>query len=189
MKCEKCGVEEAVYRVTRIERDGRVVSVALGGCPECRAEMQRRLVPGAASTIEELIQALLDSAPQFSGASDDRLAASVTCSNCGLDFTSYKRSLMLGCPHCYRDFAEWLTEDLEAFHGATEHVTGEGALAAEQADLRCRVEALRADLSAAIESEEYSRAASLRDEIKVLETRLAEISVEGYDREQRTAQD
>jgi protein arginine kinase activator len=88
------------------------------------------------------------------------------CSRCGFSQTDFKKSGRLGCPECYRAFAEGLAGLLKTMHKGTRH-TGKApeALRAsrENAD---RLKALQKKLNKAVEAEDFEQAAALRDEIR-----------------------
>ena len=90
------------------------------------------------------------------------------CPRCGFTQADFKKSGRLGCPECYRTFAEGLAGLLKTMHKGTRH-TGKApeALRAtrENAD---RMKSLQAKLAKAIKDENYEQAAQLRDEIKQL---------------------
>jgi protein arginine kinase activator len=90
------------------------------------------------------------------------------CPRCGFTQADFKKSGRLGCPECYRTFADGLAGLLKTMHKGTRH-TGKApeALRAtrENAD---RLKTLQTKLARAIKDENYEQAAQLRDEIKQL---------------------
>ena len=90
------------------------------------------------------------------------------CPRCGFTQADFKKSGRLGCPECYKTFAEGLAGLLKTMHKGTRH-TGKApeALRAtrENAD---RLKTLQAKLTKAIKDENYEQAAQVRDEIKQL---------------------
>ncbi len=90
------------------------------------------------------------------------------CPRCGFTQADFKKSGRLGCPECYRTFAEGLAGLLKTMHKGTRH-TGKApeALRAtrENAGL---LKSLQSKLAKAIKDENYEQAAQLRDEIKQL---------------------
>jgi protein arginine kinase activator len=94
------------------------------------------------------------------------------CPRCGFSQGDFKKSGRLGCPECYLAFAEGLAGLLKTMHKGTQHAgKAPEALRAsrENAD---RLKALQKKLSKAIETEDFERAAALRDEIKQIGGRL-----------------
>ena len=94
--------------------------------------------------------------------------AELKCPRCGFSQADFKKSGRLGCPDCYKTFAEGLAGLLKTMHKGTRH-TGKvpEALRAtrENSD---RLKTLQKKLAKAIEDENYETAAGLRDEIKSL---------------------
>jgi protein arginine kinase activator len=90
------------------------------------------------------------------------------CPRCGFTQADFKKSGRLGCPECYKTFAEGLSGLLKTMHKSTRHVgKAPEALRAtrENAD---RLKTLQIKLARAIKDEKYEQAALLRDEIKQL---------------------
>ena len=91
------------------------------------------------------------------------------CSVCGMTPAHLKQTGKVGCALCYVDLRDELLPILRRVHGRIRHV-GRRPLQYEGAEYETRkkVEALQADLIAAVEMERYEKAAQLRDEIKQL---------------------
>ena len=88
------------------------------------------------------------------------------CPRCGFSQADFKKSGRLGCPECYRTFAEGLSGLLKTMHKGTKHV-GKAPLALRQSrDLTERLKHLQKKLDRAVTSEDFEQAATLRDEIK-----------------------
>jgi protein arginine kinase activator len=90
------------------------------------------------------------------------------CPRCGFTQADFKKSGRLGCPECYRTFAEGLAGLLKTMHKGTRHIgKAPEALRAtrENAGL---LKTLQAKLARAIKDENYEQAAQVRDEIKQL---------------------
>jgi protein arginine kinase activator len=100
--------------------------------------------------------------------------ADVTCPQCSMKLSDFRRTGRVGCEKCYEAFADCLKEVLEKSHaGKTKHVgRGPGARGEENAR-REDLAALQRRLQAAIESEAYEEAARIRDRIKELENEPA----------------
>jgi protein arginine kinase activator len=83
----------------------------------------------------------------------------------------FKKNGRLGCPDCYAAFAEELASLLKAVHRSEQHT---GKIPAREGDwvrLDARVVALQKELDQAVASEQYEKAAELRDEIHQLRDR------------------
>ena len=99
------------------------------------------------------------------------------CPRCGFTQADFKKSGRLGCPECYKTFAEGLEGLLKTMHKGTRHIgkVPEALRASrEQAD---RLKSLQKRLAKAIDDENFELAASLRDEIRLLGSRGSGLSV------------
>ena len=92
------------------------------------------------------------------------------CSFCGLTFDGFRQTGRLGCPHCYETFSGHLPRLLRRIHGSTKHV-GKIYLPPDPtaSDMEKRLEGLRRKLERAVQSEDFERAAEIRDQIRSLE--------------------
>ncbi len=99
------------------------------------------------------------------------------CPRCGFSQADFKKSGRLGCPECYKTFAEGLEGLLKTMHKGTRHAgkVPEALRATrEQSD---RLKLLQKKLAKAIEEENFEQAAQLRDEIKQVTPRGTGLSV------------
>lgn len=105
----------------------------------------------------------------------------ITCNDCGMTLSHFKKHGRFGCAKDYDLFK--VGPSLEKIHGASVH-TGkvpkgqeqkndivEKAATAVAEDLLIK---LKKDMDAAVKSEDYEKAAQLRDEIKGLDKRIKE---------------
>ena len=95
------------------------------------------------------------------------------CSVCGFSQADFKKTGRLGCSECYGTFAEGLGSLLKAMHKGTEHVGKLPDRAQRTMALNQQMRALNENLQKAVADENYESAASLRDQIKQLETDLS----------------
>jgi len=94
------------------------------------------------------------------------------CPRCGFTQADFKKSGRLGCPECYRTFAEALEGLLKTMHKGTRHVGKAPESLRASRDLSDRIRALQKRLAKAIEAEDFEQAAVLRDEIKQASAQL-----------------
>ena len=82
----------------------------------------------------------------------------------------FKKTGRLGCSHCYVAFEPHLKSLLRRLHGGTQHV-GKVYLPPDpsSADRQERLAGLKRKLDRAVESEDFERAAQIRDMIRTLE--------------------
>ena len=91
------------------------------------------------------------------------------CPTCGTTWANFREKGLLGCPDCYETFEEQLTPLLSRAHEGGVHHTGKHpSRAGMSAGLHRELSSLRRELDEAIKAEEYERAASIRDRIRVL---------------------
>lgn len=109
------------------------------------------------------------------GASEEieKTALSQKCPVCGFSQADFKKTGRLGCAACYATFAEGLHTLLKAMHKGTEHVGKLPQRAHRSIQLHHRMRALNENLQKAVSEENYETAASLRDQIKQLESELS----------------
>ena len=90
------------------------------------------------------------------------------CPRCGFTQADFKKSGRLGCPECYRTFAEGLGGLLKTMHKGTRHVGKAPEALRQTRDNVDRLKTLQKKLTKAIETEDFELAAQFRDEIKAL---------------------
>lgn len=99
--------------------------------------------------------------------------APATCPFCELRLEDFKKTGRLGCSHCYVTFEPHLRSLLRRLHGGTQHV-GKVYLPPDpsKADRQERLAGLQRKLANAVASEDFERAAEIRDEIRELEAAI-----------------
>jgi len=161
MLCDVCKCNDATVFLTQI-LDGKMQKVNL--CEACSKEKGVQDPTGFA--LADLLLGI--------GAAEEIEKGAVTtrCPVCGFTQADFKKTGRLGCSTCYMAFGEGLGSLLKAMHKGTEHVGKLPARAQRTLALTDRMKSLTENLRKAVEAENYETAASLRDEIKQLETEL-----------------
>ncbi len=163
MVCDNCGKNEAEVHLTQIV-DNEMTTLHL--CPSCAADKGLEAETGGKNPP------LTDFLAQMGKAALAEQEATVTgpCSYCGTTVEDFKRTGRLGCPHCYSVYESQLRAILRRIHGSTQHL-GKVYVppASEEADRTARLVGLRRKLQRAVESEDFERAAVIRDQIRELE--------------------
>jgi protein arginine kinase activator len=95
------------------------------------------------------------------------------CSRCGFSQADFKKSGRLGCPECYKTFAEGLTGLIKTMHKGTRHTGKAPEVLRASRENSDRLKTLQKKLNKAIESENFEEAAQLRDELKKMNERPA----------------
>jgi protein arginine kinase activator len=162
MKCDNCN-KTATVHLTEI-KGGKKIEKHL--CEQCAAQNEGLPVKSHMPINELLTNFVM----AHSGLQKE---AGTGCENCGITWAEFRQSGLLGCANDYQVFEKDLTPLLQRAHeGATHHVGkvptrrgSSGVPMKRQVDLT----RLRKDLQRAVESEDYERAAKLRDQIRQAE--------------------
>ncbi len=163
--CQNCKIRPAKVHYTEIVNDSMV---AMNLCLECAEEKGIEVNKAGSYGLGDLVAGLIDETVESEA---DRISK-VRCPTCGYEYSDFKKIGRLGCPDCYDAFEAQLVQVLRHVHGSTQHAGKKAAPADERAALRERVASLREALADAIRSEDYERAASIRDEIRGLEAQV-----------------
>jgi protein arginine kinase activator len=102
----------------------------------------------------------------------------VRCGPCGWSLAAFRRTGRLGCPACWTTFEAQLVPVLRKVQPQLQHVGKAPRTHARQAELRQRAADLRGELDRAVRSEDYERAAALRDELREVERAQADAATE-----------
>lgn len=196
MKCDRCENEATVHEV--MISGGKSMERHL--CERCAAAAGVQIQPQQPPAVTQILSQMIKGAAaggQPGQPKPPAQAAASACTGCGLSFAQFRQAGMLGCPQCYISFEGQLGPLLSRAHeGGTHHVGKiprslellrtappqagapgqESARARVEADARAqeqaRAEVLRRQLAVAVSSENYERAATLRDELRKLEAIL-----------------
>lgn len=162
MACDNCGSTDAVVHLTQIVNNEMSTHHL---CEKCAADKGLESAPDVSNLpLMEVIGQLTDQVQ------DNPHLGGVECSFCGLTFGDFRRTGRLGCPHCYETYGTQLPHLLRKIHGGARHV-GKVYLPPDPtaSEMEKRLEGLRRKLERAVQSEDFERAAELRDEIRTLE--------------------
>jgi protein arginine kinase activator len=160
MQCDVCGEKDATVFLTQIV-EGKMQKVNL--CEACAKTKGVNDPTGFALT--DLLLGL--PAEKL-----ERGPASHKCPVCGFTQADFKKTGRLGCSECYTTFAEALAPMLANMHKGTRHVGKAPGNRARLREINAKMKTLQASLDEAVASEQYEKAATLRDEIRQLETEL-----------------
>ncbi len=161
--CSECGAAEAVVHLTQIVDD---VASVLHLCEKCAASRGvNQPSPPAHSPLTDFLSQMTGPEEGAESGDEDR-----TCTFCDLTFAGFRENGRLGCPHCYTTFDFYLKNLLRRIHGGVQHV-GKVYLPPDPtvSEREQRLEGLRRKLRYAISTEDFERAAQLRDQIRSLE--------------------
>jgi protein arginine kinase activator len=161
--CDHCGGAGAVVHLTQVVNNETKTSHL---CQRCAAEKGLQPnVPFPNILLADFLAKMGGDEFPPGGPRED-----LTCPFCGLSAADFRKVGRLGCPQCYPTFETHLRGLLRRIHGGTQHV-GKVYLPPDPSvsERVKRLEALRRKLERAIDTEDFERAAELRDQIRTLE--------------------
>lgn len=177
MLCQKCKKNNATV-FYRENINGKVTEYTL--CPSCAKELEKNGLIKLDNPLGSLFSdRIFDFAPLISGlfgglnlapASDD----DKRCPVCGSSFADIARTGRIGCPECYTTFADELSATVNRLHSGNLQTAGApvGRVPkrfGEKQSREAKIASLKTELQSAITTQEFERAAELRDQIKALE--------------------
>jgi protein arginine kinase activator len=160
MICELCKKNAATVRYTEVVNK-KVVKMNL--CEECAKK--KGVSIQAPFTIADLLSGLAEM-----GARTEEDAGKA-CPACGLAYGDFKKTGRLGCDACYSAFEKGLRGLLETIHKSTAHAGKIPSRDRGRVDDLRLMQGLEAGLRAAVEKEDFERAAELRDRIQEMKRR------------------
>jgi len=165
MQCQICNENDATIHLTEIT-DGQRSEMHI--CERCAAE--QGLAIKSQLPINELLSSLLAVQP-----TDDELSDSsqpISCPHCGLTLEQFRKEGVLGCPNDYEVFGKSLLPLIEKAHdGKTTHCGKLPSKTPKNTKKQIQLSNLRQQLDAAVQSENYEKAAKLRDKIEKIENK------------------
>ena len=93
------------------------------------------------------------------------------CPSCGFTYRQFLKQGKFGCGQCYETFSEQLPQLLERIQAGTQHV-GYEKNAPSKEKIEQQINELRTLLHQAIAEERFEDAASIRDEVRELESKI-----------------
>jgi len=162
MKCQICGVREATTHIKQ-NFNGQISEQHL--CSRCARETD------AGISLPDVFQSLFGVFPQALPAAQERRR----CSKCGLSFAEIAQIGKVGCADCYREFYDQLAPTIQRIHGRVLHAgnadksMNKAAAIAVEETREMKITKRKAELQEAIQTQNFERAAELRDEIHQLE--------------------
>ena len=165
MMCEDCNEKEATIRLTTIV-NGEKIEKNL--CATCMAKIKQQFPTlelwGFAGLLSGFLDAVKTEKPEPT--------PDITCGRCQTTYAGFVKSGLLGCADCYQSFREPLEKLLKGIHGQTRHTGRAPGVSSGDLPLKMTLDRMRQQLAEAIETEEYEKAAGLRDQIRALSAQL-----------------
>lgn len=162
MKCEVCGLKEAVIHIRQIQKED---VHELHICEDCARDKGLIREEDAELPVTNLLAGLLDGPDEEPGAAKPTPA----CSRCGTKLADFRKTGRVGCAQCFQAFESDLRAILSQMAARPRHTGRLPAAAADPAAARADKEELRGELRTAVESEDYEKAALLRDRLREID--------------------
>ena len=157
MLCDNCGKDPAKIHYKEV-RDNEVTEFHL--CEKCAMEkgiqVPHKKQPFSISNI-------------FAGMAEEAASGLESCKSCGFSYKEFRDSGRLGCSECYQAFRDQLKPLLRRIHGSNAHIGKSPRMSQGLYEKRREIEDLKVRLGLAIETEDFEKAAEIRDRIKELE--------------------
>lgn len=161
MLCNECGKNEAKVHVTHII-NGKKTETHI--CEECAKKNQSF---NSNFSMENLFSAMLNNA--FNSTT---YLPSKGCSKCGMTYDEFRNIGKFGCSECIDTFKPKLMPVVKSIQGYDSHAGKIPKRAGGSYKIQKDIEKFKAQLKSAIESEEYEKAAQLRDKIREMENNI-----------------
>jgi protein arginine kinase activator len=165
MLCQKCHKNTATVRYAEVV-DGKVADLHL--CADCLSDHQDQAdrgfeLSGLPSAAVMATRAIIERDP---GADREM------CRFCETSLATVLTTGKVGCIECYSSFGEKLAAILEGLHGSAKHRGKLPQVDDARERVRGDLQTKRSLLRSALNTENYEDAASLRDDIRTLESGL-----------------
>ncbi len=172
MTCQDCKKFEAHVHFTQIVNNEKL---SLSLCKECAAARGfHSPLDNVPFPLAEILSNLTATLPEKSWGKD---LEKLKCEGCGLTFGDFTSKGRFGCGQCYRTFRTRLEGIMRKIHGASLHRGSIPKYEGEKMEnLPMAVreeERLETELKKAIESEDFERAAEIRDKLRLMKEEIA----------------
>lgn len=173
MVCQSCKKHPASVHLTEIINQS--VTQELHLCEACAR--QKGLVskfnitpPTLLALTGEALKAVQAQQAAHAAGEKDEPAERLSCPACGITFADFRGKGRLGCSHDYTAFREALLPILDKIHHGVQHRGKMPRTHAPPANVQRMVADLERELERCVGSEEFEKAAQLRDQIRKLRT-------------------
>lgn len=174
MNCQECNQRPATLHFTKII-NGEKTEIHL--CEKCAQEKGEMFMlnGGSGFTFNNLLAGLLNIDSSFQQPSKNAFQQEeiLQCERCSMTFPQFVKIGRFGCSHCYETFKDQLKPVLRRLHsGNWEHNGKIPKRIGGGIHLKKKIEDLKSELKNAVITEEFEKAAKIRDEIRSLEKGL-----------------
>ncbi|OAV40407.1 hypothetical protein [Clostridium saccharobutylicum] len=160
MLCEKCKKNEAKINLVKIV-NGEKHEIWL--CEDCAKNITN--IPFLSSFAEEanfpfqsILTGILSNVP-IAKVDENNLV----CHSCGLTYKEFKKTGKMGCANCYKEFGQLLESLIQSTQGKIKHIGRIPKISGKEFSRRRKLKDLKLELQKLIVTEEYEKAAIVRD--------------------------
>lgn len=159
MTCDVCKTNTATVYLTQIV-DGNMKKINL--CESC--SKNKGVSDPTGFALADLLHGLGETQQV------EQAPPTEHCPICGFTQADFKKSGRLGCSECYLTFSDALASLIKAMHKGTKHTGKVPARMFRDIARSDRLNELKRTLEDAVSNEDYESAATIRDEIRQLES-------------------
>ncbi len=166
MLCQNCSKHEATTHIKSVV-NGEYTQLHL--CTECANKLgYGDVFSGFGLDFADLFGNFFSRPKSMTSGRTER------CASCGMSFEEIVKSGKIGCADCYEKFYDMLLPSIQRIHGKTQHngkkvnAVNENRIKKEKTKEEI-IEELKKEMQAAIDEQNFERAAEIRDKIKATE--------------------
>lgn len=163
MLCQNCQSRIANVHFSQTINNNKVEMYL---CEQCARE-QGQIGFGEPFGISDFITGLMGAGKSSTYVKS--LPKQLSCDKCGMSYEEFQKQGKMGCGNCYEVFNDRMEPLLRRLHGNTEHTGKIPGNASVKMKTSKEIEQLKTLIEKAVQSEEYEKAAELRDRIRSLE--------------------
>lgn len=165
MLCDKCNKNEAIVHYTEIINEKKREVHLCNECASNEKGINFNFDFDLPFSIKDIFSSL-----SYTTKSDEFInTKQLTCPKCNSTYKNFRDTGRLGCDQCYLTFKEQVVPIIQKIHGYTDHIGKVPKKSGAKLRMKNKIRGLRIELNKCIQTEEFEKAAQIRDEIKSLE--------------------
>jgi len=161
MVCNVCGANPATIHLTEII-NSQMMEIHL--CEACAEEKGTDFKTHF--NVADLLAGLSEAVGEETA---ERKVDILICPECGLGYEEFTKNGRLGCGACYDSFSKYLMPLIKRVQRSAQHVGKRPSRIPPEAEARHELKILQEKLKKSVLKEDFEEAASLRDQIKMLQ--------------------
>lgn len=175
MLCEKCKKNEAKVNLITVV-NGQKHEIWL--CDNCVKDISNipffnSISANETVSFQGMLTEMLSSVGNKANINNNQVNG-IVCLNCGLTYDEFKKTGKLGCVDCYVAFKIVLEPRIKSLQAGVKHIGKIPSMKGEELIRRRKLKDLKIEMQKLIVTEEYEKAAFVRDEIKKIELYILE---------------